>query len=135
MNRVRDPWAEIARRIDGVTGGSPEREPDTEDEDADQQRLQAAAEDEREIDVAWLRQRLGVGSDRQNAKQKHRGADDFRREVCGRVPNCRPGRKHSKLGSRICGRFPMRQVRKPHKNRAHEGASYLRHDVSRYVTP
>src|SRR5688572_6962157 len=58
---MRETRAEVARRVDRVAGGTAERDADAEDEHADEQRLQTAAEDEGEIDVARLRQRLRVG--------------------------------------------------------------------------
>src|SRR5215218_6127242 len=46
---VGDTRPEVAGRVDGVAGWTAEREPDTEDEQADEQRVQAARYDRREI--------------------------------------------------------------------------------------
>ena len=51
---VGDARTEIARRIERIPRRPAERESDAEDEDADEQRLQAAAEDERQVDVTGL---------------------------------------------------------------------------------
>src|SRR5690242_6674454 len=42
---VRDPWREVARRVDRVARGAAERETDAEDQEADEQAREAALAD------------------------------------------------------------------------------------------
>src|SRR5687768_8290914 len=58
QHRVREARREIAGRVDRVPRRSTERHADAEHEDADEQRLQAAAEHEGQVDVAGGVERL-----------------------------------------------------------------------------
>src|SRR5436190_15872634 len=96
-NRMHEARAEIAGGIEGVTGRAAERKADAEDEHADEQRLQAAAEYERQVDVARLGQGLRVRGDRQDAEHQDRRADDLGDAVPGGVADGRAGRKGAEL--------------------------------------
>src|SRR5258705_2406088 len=100
QDRVGDAPTKIARGGDLVARRSPDREADAEDEHADQQRLQAAAEDEREIDVPGLGQRLRVRGDRQDAEHQDRRADDFADAVGGGAADRGPRGEHGQLRGR-----------------------------------
>src|SRR5215216_5593406 len=46
---VGDPWAEVTGRVDGVAGRTTQREPDAEDEQTNEKRVQAGSYDRRRI--------------------------------------------------------------------------------------
>ncbi len=132
---MRETWTEVAGWIDGVAGRATERDADAEHEHTDEQRLQAAAEDEGEIDVAGLRQRLRVGGDGKNAEEQHRGADDLGDQVRDRRPHRGPGAEDGQLVARSLRRTPMRQIREPDDDGSEERTDHLRREVGRHFGP
>ena len=91
---MREAGAQIARGVDRVAGRAAEGQPDAEHQHPHEQGLQAAAEDEREVDVARSRQVLRVGGDRehpehQDCRANHLGHDVRRpgRSMAGAVQN------------------------------------------------
>src|SRR5919107_923736 len=63
---VGNAGAEVACRVDGVPGGSAERQSDPKDQDPHQERLKRAAEDLGQVNLAGLRPTLGVCADRED---------------------------------------------------------------------
>ena len=102
-----EPWREIAGGVNRVAGRAAKRQPDPKHQHADQQWHQAAAEDERKIDVAGLRQRLCIGSNGQDTEDEDGSADDLANEVRARIPDSWAGCKHPKLGRGIGSDLPM----------------------------
>ena len=127
--------SEIARGIYGPPGGTAERQPDAEHEDADEQRLQRAAEHLRQIHLSSLHPPFSIGADGEDAEEQHGCADRFRHEVCGRMSNCRAGGEHRQLRGLVFGRAPMRQIREPHEDGSEKRASDLRCHISRDISP
>src|SRR5688572_19037353 len=74
---VGDPWAEVAGRVDGVPCRPAEGESDAEDEQAHEQRIDAAPYDRRGLAA----DRPSVRNDARDAEDQHEGADDLGDDV------------------------------------------------------
>src|SRR5829696_10077325 len=128
---VGDPWAEVARRVNGVPGRPAEGESDAEDEQANDQRVQAAPYDRRGI----APDRSCVRNDAEDAEDQHEGADNLCDEVGGCVVDRRRGGEHAELETFVFGLRPVWQVGQPHDDAADEGPEELRDDVAGHQGP
>ena len=132
---VREARAQIARGVDRVAGRAAERQPDAEHQHAHEQGLQAAAEDEREVDVARSRQVLRVGGDREDPEHQDCRADHLGHDVGGRALDGRRRAEHAELGRRVRGLSPVGQIGEPDEHRADERADHLGRDVAGDLAP
>src|SRR5829696_4797139 len=122
---------QVAGGVDSVAGRTTEREPDAYDEQADDQRVQAAPYYHR----GTARDRPRVRNDAKDAEDQHEGADDLGDEVRRGVVDGRRGREHAELETFVLGLRPVRQVGQPHDDGTHEGPEELRDDVSWHQAP
>ena len=133
--RVRQARPEVARRIDGVAGRTSERQADAEHENADEERLQPAAEHGGQIDVARPRKacalaaiaRMPNSSTAVPINSVMRFAPVFR--TAGAVQNTASFAAGSSVSAQ-CGRYASQTSTAPS-----ERANHLRGDVSRHVRP
>jgi hypothetical protein len=123
------PWAEVARRVDGVAGRTTQREPDAEDEQADKQRVDATPYHRR----GTAPDRPSVRNDARDAEDQHEGADDLGDDVRRSVVDRRRGAEHAEFETFVFGLPPVRQVSQPHYDSADEGPEELGDDVGNYV--
>src|SRR5215204_737972 len=128
---VGDPWTEIARRVDSVAGGPTEGESDAEDEQADEQRVQAAPYDRR----GTAPDRCCVRKDARDAEDKHEGADDLGDEVRGGIVDRWCGTEHAELEAFVFCLYPVWQVGQPHDDAPDKGSDELGDDVARHQGP
>src|SRR5215212_519821 len=96
---VGDARAEVAGRVDGVAGRTTQREPDAEDEQADEQWVQAGPYDRR----GTAPDRSRVRNYTRDAEDQHEGANDLSDDVCGGVIDRRCGAEHAELEAGILG--------------------------------
>src|SRR5215218_1609647 len=123
---VGDPWSEVAGRVDGVAGRTTKREPDAENEQADEQRVQR-----RGTAPNFSR----VRKDAEDAEDQYEGADNLCDEVGGGVVDRRGRAEHSELETLVFGLGPVRQVGQPHYDAADEGAEELGDEVAWHHGP
>src|SRR5215212_2761677 len=128
---VGDPWAEVTGRVDGVAGRTTQREPDAEDEQTNEKRVQAGSYDRRRI----TSDRPGVRDNPRDTEDQHEGADDLGDDVCGGVIDRRCGAEHAEFEAGVLGLRPVRQVREPHDDGANEGTEELGDYVAYRHTP
>src|SRR5215212_6214383 len=123
---VGDARAEVAGRVDSVAGRTTQREPDAEDEQADEQ---------------WVQRRgtapnlSRVRKDAKDAEDQHERTDDLGDEVGGGIVDRRGRAEHAELEAGILGLWPVRQVGQPHYDAADEGPEELRDEVAGHHGP
>src|SRR5215218_6762620 len=124
--RVGDARPQVAGRVDGVAGRTTEREPDAEDEQADEQRVQRRG-------TAPNLSR--VRKDAEDAEDQYEGADNLCDEVGGGVVDRRGRAEHAEFETFVFGLFPVWQVGQPHYDAADEGSEELRDYVAWHQGP
>ncbi len=125
---------EISGRVDSVARRPAERQPDGEDQQTDDQRLNAEREYRREVYLGSLCDLLRVRNDCQHAEDQHGGPDDLGDKVGYGVAVGGRSAEHAELESRILRRFPVRQVGEPHYDTADESSEKLSDDVAWYLS-
>src|SRR5215217_3741253 len=110
QNGVGNPWTEVTGRVDGVAGRTTQRESDAEDEQADEQRVQAAPYNRRGFAPDCSR----VRNDARDAEDQNEGADDLGDDVRRGVVDRRRGAEHAEFESLVIGLRPVRQIGQPH---------------------
>src|SRR4051794_4927757 len=95
QDRVHDPRPEVARRVDRVSGGSAERQPDAQHEQSDEQNAESATPRHEPHAL--------VGEDAEDPDDEDGRADDLGDQVRHRVADRRTGREDRELQPRILG--------------------------------
>src|SRR4051794_2130542 len=121
--RVRDPWREVAGRVDRIAGRPSEREADAHDEEADVQRH------------AGVTRRRLVREERLDPEDEDERRDGLGEDVHRVVADCRAGAEDGELQARVLGLGPVREVGEEHEDGADERAEELADEVLRNVAP
>nr|WP_307732733.1 hypothetical protein [Nannocystis radixulma] len=122
QDRVGEPRAEVARRVDRVAGRPAERQPDRQHQQRHRQGVERPEPVRRRGDL-------------QHPEHEHEGGDGLGQEVVAEVADRRRGAEHPADRRRLGGRLELPPVGQPHDHPADEGAQQLRAHVRRDSRP